>query len=117
VSNARMGRARSTTDISTDWHSSGSASAPSPATKIAYGRWSPTISRDEPGQQHRSTAALALIYLGPDHRLVAELRDAEVDPMVFVRAQSLIEALPALTRCRILGMFSRVTCPPRRATR
>ena len=46
----------------------------------AYGPWRPTIDRIERDKQLRSLAALALVYLGPDHRLVADLGDAEVDP-------------------------------------
>ncbi len=53
----------------------------------------------------------AFVYLGPDHRLVAELRAAEVDPTAFVRAQALVEALPALSKRKLLSTFMRVTWP------
>ena len=80
----------------------------------AYGPWCPTIDRIERDKQLRSLAALALVYLGPDHRLVADLGDAEVDPMAFARAHDLIETLPALTRRKLLGTFARLTWPRRR---
>jgi hypothetical protein len=79
-----------------------------------YGPWSPTCDRIERGKQLRSLAALASVYLGSDHPLVAELRAAEVDAMAFVRAQDLVEALPALTRRRLLSTFTAITWLPRR---
>jgi hypothetical protein len=78
-----------------------------------YGPWSPTVDRIERGKQLRSMAALTAVYLGSDHPLVAELRAAETDAMAFVRAQDLVEALPAGTRRRLLGTFSRITWPPK----
>jgi hypothetical protein len=79
-------------------------------TSVGYGPWSPALSdATERKAQLRSMAALALVYLGPDHRLVAELRAAEVDPTAFARAHDLVEALPALVRRRLLSTFSRVT--------
>jgi hypothetical protein len=84
---------------------------------MSYGPWSPTVDRIERGKQLRSLAALAAVYLGSNHPLVAELRAGEADAMAFVRAQSLIEALPSRTRRMLLGTFTAVTWPrPQRGT-
>jgi len=79
-------------------------------TPAGYGPWSPALSdATERKAQLRSMAALALVYLGPDHRLVTELRAAEVDATALARAQRLVEELPALVRRKLLGSFSAIT--------
>jgi len=50
---------------------------------LSYGLWSPTINQAERGKQLRSLSALAAVYCGSSHPIVAELRAAEVDPMAF----------------------------------
>jgi hypothetical protein len=98
-------------------HISCISSSPRPATTNApFGPWSPAL-RDsiERGKQFRSLASLAAAYFGSGHRLVLELRQAEVDPAAAARAQELIEALPSLHRRRLFSTFSAITWPrPRR---
>jgi hypothetical protein len=76
---------------------------------VNFGPWSPTIQREERGKQLRSLASIAHVILGPRHPLIAELRRAETDAIASVKAQDLIEKLPALTRRRMLSVFSAVT--------
>jgi hypothetical protein len=80
---------------------------------LNYGPWSPLCSRDERGKQLRCLAALAAAYCGSDHPIILTLRRAEVDPMQFTEAQLAFEALPALSRRKILTKFARVTWPPK----
>jgi hypothetical protein len=75
---------------------------------VNFGPWSPTIQREERGKQLRSLASIAHVF-GPHHPLIAELRGAETDAVAFVKAQELVEKLPALTRRRMLSAFSAVT--------
>ncbi len=79
-------------------------------TPAGYGPWSPALSdATERKAQLRSMAALALVYLGPDHRLVTELRAAEVDATALARAQRLVEELPALVRRKLLSRTNPTT--------
>lgn len=78
---------------------------------MSWGPWSPTCHREERPLQLRTLRTIAYLRLGPDHPLIAELRAAETDAMSFVKAQDLIEALPALTRRRLLATFSAITWP------
>jgi hypothetical protein len=76
---------------------------------MTFGPWSATCEPEERGKQLRSLACLAAAYLGSSHRLVAELRRAESDPVAFVRAAELVDRLPSLHRRRLLSTFARVT--------
>jgi hypothetical protein len=76
---------------------------------VNFGPWSPTIQPEERGKQFRSLASIAHVILGPHHPLIGELRRAETDAIAFVKAQELVEKLPALTRRRMLLAFSAVT--------
>lgn len=80
------------------------------APPLAYGPWSPACDRVERGRQLRGMSALALVYFGPGD-LFRALRAAENDPMAFVRAQELVEALPSLRQRHLLAMHARVTWP------
>jgi hypothetical protein len=83
---------------------------------IKYGPWS-ADDETERRCQLRSLVAIAHLQLGPQHPVVHELRAADNDPIAFVRAQELIEALPALTRRGLLATFSSVNRPPKRSAR
>jgi hypothetical protein len=86
--------------------------APS-ATILPYPPWS-IASPEERGRQFRGMATA----FGPNHPLRRTLRTGESDPIAFVRAQRLVERLPALYRRRLLATHAAVTCPSRgRASR
>jgi hypothetical protein len=78
-----------------------------------YGPWSATVPNDERFRQLRCLAGIAAVMLGSAHPLTRKLRLAEDDAMSFVRAQELLNMLPALTRRRLLSIFSAVTWPPK----
>jgi hypothetical protein len=76
-----------------------------------FGPWVAGIDPAEREKQFRSLAALAAVFLGSSHQLVAELRAAETDPEAAARALELIDAVPSLTRRRLLSVFGSVTWP------
>jgi len=76
-----------------------------------YGPWSPTCDQVQRRLQMRCLSAIAYVYLGPAHPLWRTLRAGETDPMAYVQAQDLVEALPALVRRKLLSTFMRVTWP------
>jgi hypothetical protein len=77
-----------------------------------FGPWSPGLhDPTERKAQLRALQAPALVYLGPHHPLISELRAGETDALAFARAQALVEALPSLHRRKLLGTFTRVTWP------
>jgi hypothetical protein len=80
------------------------------APPLAYGPWSPTCDRVERGRQLRGMSALVLVYFGPSD-LFRALRAAEGEPIAFIRAQELVEALPSLRRRHLLAAHARVTWP------
>ena len=51
------------------------------------------------------------LLIGSGHPLISELREAEHDPLAADRALDLLEALPALTRRRLLSTFGAVQWP------
>jgi hypothetical protein len=82
---------------------------------MSWGPFSPTCHRDQRVPQLRTLAAIAYLRLGPHHPLVAELKAAETDAMAFVRAQELLERLPALQLRHILATHAAITWPKRGA--
>jgi hypothetical protein len=63
--------------------------------------------------QFRTLAALCAAFVGSGHHVVAELRTAEVDQAAADRALETFNALPALTRRRILSTWGATMWPPR----
>lgn len=80
--------------------------------QLGWGPFSPTVrGHQERCCMLRSLAALVACHCGSAHPLVLILRRAEHDPMAFAAAQPAFEALPALTRRRVISTFSRLTWP------
>jgi hypothetical protein len=79
-----------------------------------FGPWVPGTSADERMAQFRTLAALCAAFCGSSHPLLAELRCAERDQAAAVRALETFNALPALTRRRILSTRGATMWPPRR---
>jgi len=82
----------------------------SPAAPL--GPWSPGIAPVERVAQLRSLAALAAVFTGSLHPLVTELRAAETNHAAAGRALALLDALPSLTRRRLIATFGAVTFRP-----
>jgi hypothetical protein len=78
-------------------------------TGPAFGPWSPDVDPAERIAQLRSLAALGAVSVGSSHPLVAELRAAETNHAAAGRALALLDALPSLTRRRLLATFSTST--------
>jgi hypothetical protein len=78
-------------------------------TILPYGPWSPDCDPVECRLQLRGMATAAFMLVGPHDALWRTLRAGEDDAQAFVRAYDLIEALPSLTRRKLLATFSRVT--------
>jgi hypothetical protein len=57
--------------------------------------------------QFRSLAALAAVFLGIAHALVAELRAAERDDDAAAAALALLDRVPTLQRRKMLSVFAR----------
>lgn len=80
---------------------------------MTFGPWSPGCrGHEERRLQLRTLASLVAVMLGSKHPLVGTLRLAEDNPMAFVAAREAIEALPPLTRRKILATFSAITFGP-----
>ena len=77
-----------------------------------FGPWSPHVGPIERTAQFRSLAALAAMSVGSGHQLVAELRAAETDRDAAQRALALLDALPSLTRRRLIATFGAITFRP-----
>jgi hypothetical protein len=87
--------------------------APHPQKQL-FGPWSPSLADAiERRCQFRALGALAAVFLGSGHCLVAELRAAERDPIAAARAFALLGRIPTLTQRRLISVFGRVTWPPR----
>jgi hypothetical protein len=82
-------------------------------TRSALGSWSPNVNPVERTAQLRSLAALAAVFVGSNHRLIAELRAAETDRDAAERALALLDVLPSLTRRRLIATFGAMTFRPR----
>jgi hypothetical protein len=79
---------------------------------IAFGPWSPdVVDPTEKVAQLRSLAALSALLVGSGHPLVSTLRAAEDDSDAADQARELLDALPALTKRRLLSTFSTITWP------
>jgi hypothetical protein len=78
-----------------------------------FGPWSPNVGPTERIAQLRSLAALAAVSVGSGHPLVTELRAAETDSDAAKRALALLDALPSLTRRRLIATFGAITFRPR----
>jgi hypothetical protein len=77
-----------------------------------FGPWVSHIDPIERGKQFRSLTALAAVFLGSQHQLVAALRAAETDDgEAAERALELLNRVPALTRRRMLSVFGSATWP------
>jgi hypothetical protein len=82
---------------------------PRPATK--FGPRTPELDPTERIAQFRSSAVLAAVFFGSQHRLVAELRNGETDVEVAARALDLLDHTPSLTRRKLLSVFGAITWP------
>ena len=76
-----------------------------------FGPWVEHIDPAERGKQFRSLAALAAVFLGSEHQLVAALRAAETDGEAATQALELLNVMPALTRRKLLSTFGAITWP------
>lgn len=64
----------------------------------------------------RSMATAAFMLLGKDDPLWRTLRAGETDVQAYLAAYDMVEALPALTRRKLLSTFAAVTWPKRDAS-
>jgi hypothetical protein len=90
------------------------AGTPAP---LAFGPWSRGIDPIERDAQLRCLAGLAAAFVGSAHPLVAALRTTERDAEAAARALQMPDALPSLTRRRLLTTFGAVTRPKSRQPR
>jgi hypothetical protein len=82
------------------------------STVGAFGPWSPdVVDPTEKVAQLRSLAALSAAFLGSSHPLVDTLRKAEADNTAATEALQLLDALPSLTKRRLLSTFGAITWP------
>jgi hypothetical protein len=79
-----------------------------------YGPFSPAIDAVERGKQLRALCAISHLQLGPNHPLTPALRAAENGQEELELAYGLVEALPALTRRRLLSSFAAINYVPRK---
>ena len=70
------------------------------------GPWSTGIAEAERITRCRELRALALVYLGPEHRLTVELGNAIADAGALAAARAELCALPALRRRRLLATYA-----------
>jgi hypothetical protein len=77
-----------------------------------FGPWAPNVNPVERVAQLRALCALAAVYCGSSHQLVGELRAAETDRDATERALALLDALPSLTRRRLIATFGAITVRP-----
>jgi hypothetical protein len=76
-----------------------------------FGPWRAGLDPVERACQLRSLQALSAVFLGSSAPVVAALRDAEADPTKAADALQALDAIPALTRRRLLTTFGAVTYP------
>jgi len=79
-------------------------------TKLHYGPWS-SLDVAERRLQLRTLAGIAACHVGSNTNLVRLLRAAEHDDIALTQAQDVFEALPSLTRRRMLATHAAVTFP------
>jgi hypothetical protein len=77
-----------------------------------FGPWSQAVGPVERIAQFRALCALTAAYCGSSHDLVGELRAAETDRNAADRAIALLDALPSLTRRRLIATFGAITVRP-----
>jgi hypothetical protein len=85
--------------------------------QLAFGPWAPGLDPVERAAQLRCIAGLAALFVGSAHPLVAALQAAERDPEAAAQAFAMLDALPTLTRRRVLSAFGAVTWPAARRER
>ena len=79
-----------------------------------FGPSSPNV---DPAERIAQLRSLAAVSVGSDHPRVAELRAAETDRDAAERALALLDALPSLTRRRLIATFGAITFRPRSTKR
>jgi len=75
----------------------------------------PGIEEAERRARFQSLASLVALLTGSGHPLVAELRKAEHEDEAAGRSLALLEALPALTRRKLLSTYAAIHTPDRSA--
>ena len=80
---------------------------------MTYGPFCPGVPDTERIAELRSLAMAVSIFIGSAHPAIARLRAAETcRPDAVSDALNAIEALPSLTRRKVLAQFSRLTWGP-----
>lgn len=69
------------------------------------GPWAAGLDDGERAARCRELRALALVYLGPGHRLTLALGAAAADPAALETARAELSALPALRLRRLLASY------------
>jgi hypothetical protein len=83
-----------------------------------FGPWSPGLEPGERLARFRSLAGISASFLGSSHPLIAALRAAESgDAAAGERAIRDLDDIPALTKRRLLSVFSAVTFPSAKGAR
>lgn len=83
------------------------------------GPWVPGIAEGERAARCRELRALALVYVGRDHRLPVALGDAVADGAALEAARAELGAISALRRRRLLAAYAALLldwCPRRTQT-
>src|SRR5215813_10165459 len=80
------------------------------SARLHYGPWSP-LDVLERRLQLRTLAGIAACHVGSGSPFVRLLRAAEHDDCALTQAQDVFEALPSLTRRRMLATHAAVTFP------
>jgi hypothetical protein len=78
---------------------------------LLFGPWVAGVDPAERKAQFRALAVLAAVFSGWRNPLIGALREAEQDAAAGARALELLDALPALTRRRMLSVFAAVHSP------
>jgi hypothetical protein len=78
---------------------------------MSYGPFSEGCSAGERPAQLRWLQGILACHVGSGHPVISVLRSAEGDAAALGTARKTFEQLPALTRRRVLAMFSSVTWP------
>jgi hypothetical protein len=76
--------------------------------EAAFGPWVDGRDPVERKAQFRALAGICACFAGSGHRVVASLRAAEHDDGAAETARAEFEAMPALTRRRILSVFAKI---------
>ena len=73
-----------------------------------FGLWTRRLSTAERRARWRAMRSLAIVFCGPAHPFVAELREAEHSRTAARRALALLDALAPLSRRRLLAVDATV---------